>query len=80
MAVSGLVFLINESISLVQERMVNLATGIRYAVLGDGPLTSNIGLEAVGFISTKFTNQSDDWPDIEFMITSASTPSDSQVY
>lgn len=48
----------------------------RYAIREDGPLTSSAGLEAVGFISTKYANQSDDWPDMEFMLTSSSTPSD----
>lgn len=48
----------------------------RYAVLGEGPLTSSIGLETVAFITTKYGNQSDDWPDIEFMLTSTSTNSD----
>jgi len=45
-------------------------------VLGEGPLTSSIGLETVAFITTKYGNQSDDWPDIEFMLTSTSTNSD----
>lgn len=49
---------------------------IRYAVSEDGPLTSSAGLEAVGFINTKYANQSDDWPDMEFMLSSTSTPSD----
>lgn len=39
-------------------------------------MTSSAGLEAVGFISTKYANQTDDWPDMEFMLTSSSTPSD----
>ena len=30
----------------------------------------------MGFISTKYANQTDDWPDIEFMITSSTTSSD----
>lgn len=34
------------------------------------------GLEAVAFISTKYANQTDDWPDIEFMLTSASVNAD----
>jgi choline dehydrogenase len=33
-------------------------------------------LETVAFITTKYGNQSDDWPDIEFMLTSTSTNSD----
>lgn len=75
-AVGGLVFLIDKPISTVINRLVNINSAIRYASTEDGPLTSNIGLEAVAFINTKYANHSDDWPDIEFMLTSASTPSD----
>lgn len=57
-------------------RLVNLNTAIRYALKEDGPLTSSVGLEAVGFISTKYANQSDDWPDMEYMLTSTSTAAD----
>lgn len=77
-AVGGLVFLIDHPISLVMNRLFNVNSAVRYSLSQDGPLTSNVGLETVGFISTKYANQSDDWPDIEFMLTSASTPSDDQ--
>lgn len=56
--------------------MVNINTALRYALKEDGPLTSSIGLEAVGFIPTKYANRSDDWPDMEFMLLSTSTPGD----
>ncbi|XP_011501810.1 PREDICTED: glucose dehydrogenase [FAD, quinone] [Ceratosolen solmsi marchali] len=75
-AVGGLVFLIDQPISIVMNRLVNINSALRYAITEDGPLTSSVGLEAVGFISTKYANASDDWPDIEFMITSSSTNSD----
>lgn len=75
-AVGGLAFLIDQPISLVMNRLVNVNTALRYAITEDGPLTSSIGLEAVGFIKTKYANASDDWPDIEFMLTSSSTSSD----
>lgn len=75
-AVGGLAFLIDKPISVVTNRVVNINSAIRYATTENGPLTSNIGLEAVAFINTKYANASDDWPDIEFMLTSASTPSD----
>ncbi|KAG8222613.1 hypothetical protein J437_LFUL002606 [Ladona fulva] len=75
-ATGGIAFLVDQPISLVMNRVVNLNTALRYAIRGDGPLTSNVGLEAVGFINTKYANASDDWPDIEFMMTSSSTPSD----
>ncbi|CAG9791392.1 unnamed protein product [Diatraea saccharalis] len=75
-AVGGLVFQIDYPISLVMNRLVNVNSAIRYAVSEDGPLTSSIGLEVVAFINTKYANASDDWPDIEFMMTSCSVPSD----
>lgn len=75
-AVGGLVFLIDYPISLVLSRVVNIPSVTRYALLGTGPLTSSIGLETVAFITTKYGNVTDDWPDIEFMLTSSSTPSD----
>ncbi|XP_035736062.1 glucose dehydrogenase [FAD, quinone]-like [Vespa mandarinia] len=71
-AVGGLIFLIEHKISLVFTRLVNINTALRYAITENGPLTSSIGLEVVGFLPTKYANQTDDWPDIEFMITSTS--------
>lgn len=75
-AIGGIAFLIDHPISIVMRRLVTINSALRYAITEDGPLTSSVGLEAVGFISTKYANQSDDWPDIEFMLTSASTNSD----
>jgi choline dehydrogenase len=76
-AVGGLIFPIDYEISIVIHRMVNINSALRYAVTENGPLTSSVGLEAVGFISTKYANQTDDYPDIEFMLTSSSVISDS---
>lgn len=75
-AVGGIIFLIDYPISIVLNRMVNINSALRYAITEDGPLTTNVGLETVGFISTKYANKSDDWPDIEFMLTSSSVSSD----
>lgn len=75
-AIGGIVFRIDHPISLVMNRLVNINSALRYAITEDGPLTSSIGLEVVAFINTKYANATEDWPDIEFMMTSASTPSD----
>lgn len=75
-AIGGLVFRVDYPVSLVMNRLVNINSALRYAITEDGPLTSSVGLEVVAFINTKYANSSDDWPDIEFMMTSASTPSD----
>jgi len=75
-AMGGLVFQIDKPVSLVMGRTVNINSAMRYAFYGDGPLTSSVGIEVVGFVNTKYQNATEDWPDIEFMLTSASTPSD----
>lgn len=75
-AVGGIIFEVDYPISLVMNRLVNINSALRYAVTEDGPLTSSIGLEVVSFINTKYANATEDWPDIEFMMTSASIPSD----
>nr|KAF7431587.1 hypothetical protein H0235_004511 [Vespula pensylvanica] len=67
----GAIFLIDKEISVVSKRMIDLNVILKYAINEDGPLTSSNGLEVIGFVSTKYANQSDDWPDIEFMITSS---------
>nr|XP_045607049.1 glucose dehydrogenase [FAD, quinone]-like [Procambarus clarkii] len=72
----GLVFLINKKISLVQTRYENLPSVLKYAMFGSGPLTVMGGVEGLGFVKTKFANQSDDWPDIEFHFISGSPASD----
>ncbi|KAF7409730.1 hypothetical protein HZH68_004111 [Vespula germanica] len=69
--VGGLIFLIDYNISLKTSVLINLKTILEYIINRKGPLTSSIGLEVVGFLSSKNTNQTDDWPDTEFMITSA---------
>jgi choline dehydrogenase len=75
-AVGGLTFQIDYPVSVLINRLVNLNSAVRYAVRGDGPLTTNIGIETVGFITTKYANLSDDWPDIEFMMTASAPSSD----
>jgi choline dehydrogenase len=75
-AIGGLVFQVDYPVSIVMNRLVNINSALKYAITENGPLTSSIGLEVVAFINTKYANATDDWPDIEFMITSCSTPSD----
>ncbi|KAL2748240.1 hypothetical protein V1477_003525 [Vespula maculifrons] len=67
----GLVFLVDYNTSLKTSVFMNLKNILEYIINRKGPLTSSIGLEVVGFLSSKNANQTDDWPDIEFMITSA---------
>ncbi|KAK4312726.1 hypothetical protein Pmani_015877 [Petrolisthes manimaculis] len=72
----GLVFLIDRKVSLVQTRYENLPSVLKYAMFGSGPLTVLGGVEGLAFVKTKFANQTDDWPDIEFHFISGSPASD----
>lgn len=77
-AIGGLGWTINQPVGIKTNRLINLPAALRYAISENGPLTSSIGLEAVGFLNTKYANQSDDWPDMNFMLTSASLFADQQ--
>ncbi|XP_025837654.1 glucose dehydrogenase [FAD, quinone] isoform X1 [Agrilus planipennis] len=75
-AAGGMTFLIDQPVGIITNRLVNINAAVRYAVSENGPLTSSVGIETVGFISTKYANQTDDWPDMELMILSTSTNAD----
>ncbi|XP_050443792.1 glucose dehydrogenase [FAD, quinone]-like [Adelges cooleyi] len=75
----GLAFVINQHVSLIQERVENVQTVLNYATMGDGPLTVMGGVEGLAFINTKFNNKSFDQPDIELHFVSGSTNSDGGV-
>lgn len=77
-AIGGLGWTIEKPLGIKTNRLINLNAALRYAITENGPLTSSIGLEAVGFLNTKYANQSDDWPDMNFMMTSASLFADQQ--
>ena len=62
--------------TLHQRKIANIPNIIRYFGAGKGPFTSLGGVEGLGFIKTKFTNHSDDWPDFEIHMVSGSPASD----
>lgn len=72
----GIIFTIDKPISLVQNRYENLPSILKYAMFGSGPLTVLGGVEGLGFIKTKYVNQSEDWPDVEFHYVSGTPASD----
>ncbi|KAI1286912.1 Glucose dehydrogenase -like protein [Halotydeus destructor] len=77
----GVHFKINQRISLVQRRVVNLPNIITYFSQGKGPLTALGGVEGLGFIKTQYANFSDDWPDFEIhMITGGPSSDDGQTF
>lgn len=72
----GLTFSVNRPVSIVENRLQSVSTVLQYAVLGQGPLTILGGVEGLAFVKTKFSNSSEDVPDIEFHFVSGSTNSD----
>ena len=56
--------------------LVNVPDFINWAVNQSGPLTSAGGCEGLAWVKTKYANQSDDWPDIEFHFVSGTPVSD----
>lgn len=72
----GLTFGVNRPISIVENRLQSVSTVLQYAVLGQGPLTILGGVEGLAFVKTKYANQTEDVPDIEFHFVSGSTNSD----
>lgn len=72
----GLTFGVNRPVSIVESRLMSVSTVLQYAVLGQGPLTVMGGVEGLAFVKTKYANQSEDVPDIEFHFVSGSTNSD----
>jgi len=52
-SMSGLTFLVNESVTLNVARVASLANFFDYLIQGTGPLTSPGGAEALAFINTK---------------------------
>lgn len=74
-------FTVDRKVTLIQRRVVNLPNLMRYLTLGRGPLTALGGVEGLGFIKTKFTNQSDDWPDFQIhMLTGSLISDDGQTF
>jgi len=62
---SGLHFTLNETISLNLFEELSPLRIFEYYVKKNNKLTSN-GLEGLSFVKTKYADQLDDWPDIEF--------------
>ncbi|XP_064490015.1 glucose dehydrogenase [FAD, quinone]-like [Ornithodoros turicata] len=75
---AGISFLINDSVSVVRSR-VNPKIIHDYFIKGKGMLTILGGVEGVGFLKTKYTNASDDWPDAEIHFVSSSPAADAGV-
>lgn len=54
----GLIFTVDQPVSLVQPRYETIPSVIRYTFSGTGPLTVLGGVETLAFVHTKYTQKS----------------------
>jgi glucose dehydrogenase (acceptor) len=75
-ALGGMVFQINDTVSVIQHRVLNVTTMVDYIVSGGTALSTLGGVEALAWVKTKYADPNDDWPDIQFHFAGASVVSD----
>ena len=72
----GMIFQIDTPYSYVDTRLINLPAMYNYYFHHGGPWTTLGGCEALAFVKTKYTNQTDDWPDIQYHFVAGTPVSD----
>lgn len=72
----GVHFTVKDPVSLTQQGVFTATNLMKYFTQGKGPMTSTGGVEGLGFIRTRYANQSEDWPDVEIHFVSGSVTSD----
>lgn len=70
----GLTFMVNRSVSLLQNKLLNPSVLLEYALHKEGLMTIPGGAEALAFIRTKYAP--DEKPDVELLFVSGSLHSD----
>ena len=75
-AVGGMVFLIDQPYSILEDRFLNFPVLLNYTAYGGTPLSLFGGVEALAWVNSKYANSSDDWPDIQFHFAAGSDISD----
>lgn len=70
----GLTFMVNQSVSLLQNRLLNPSLFLEYLLHKNGLMTVPGGAEALAFIKTKYAV--DERPDVELLFVSGSIHSD----
>ena len=78
-ALGGLVFQIDKPYSFITSRYLSTPSFINYTLNRSGPLTSLGGCEGLAWVKTKYENQTDDWPDIEFHFVAGTPVSDPKI-
>ncbi|CAG2180372.1 unnamed protein product, partial [Oppiella nova] len=72
---SSVVFTLNDTVSYDMMREISPWHLLQYYVNKNNSLSNTI-LETMAFVKTKYADQSDDWPDIQFHVLPGSTSSD----
>ncbi|XP_029680543.1 glucose dehydrogenase [FAD, quinone]-like [Formica exsecta] len=70
----GLTFMVNQSVSLLQNKLINPSVLLEYVLHKEGIMTVPGGAEALAFIRTKYAP--DEKPDVELLFISGSLHSD----
>ena len=79
-ALGGMVFQIDKPYSLIESRFLSLPAFLNYTLFRSGPLTSPGACEGLAWVKTKYADQNDDWPDIEFHFVAGTPVSDGGFY
>lgn len=75
---SGVAFLINDTLSIREKTIRNPATILDYTLNRSGPFTMPGGAEGIAFVKTKYSeNLYDDYPDIELVMGGSGLNGDS---
>jgi hypothetical protein len=66
-SLSGLTFLVNEPVTVLEENMRRPRHMIDYLFHNSGPFTLPAGAEGIAFVKTNVTYNPPDYPDIELV-------------
>ena len=71
-----MVYLINDTVSYVETRFLNLPSVLKYLKDKDGPFTAMSGTEGLAWVNTKYANPGDDFPDMQLQFIAGCVVSD----
>ncbi|KAL9698504.1 hypothetical protein quinque_001945 [Culex quinquefasciatus] len=75
-AAGALTFMVNNTSSMMLERMLSLEHFMEYQLQHQGPLTSIGGCESIAFFDSEHPNDRDGWPDYELLQISGTMAGD----
>lgn len=62
---TGLTFLVNQSVTVLEQNMRRPRFMLDYLLRNNGPFTLAAGAEGIAFVKTNISNLPQDYPDIE---------------